>query len=103
MPKKRETKKRRTPKRALKTPKTPKRKAPKRKVAKRKVAKKAARSPHREKLKHVKCDPQSFRWKTAGKHKILICCPKGHFDHRHQICKVSTTAATVLHPPSERR
>jgi len=48
------------------------------------------------------CDPRSYRTVVVGKHRVIVCCPRGAWDPAHQICRVGTVATSVLHPRQER-
>lgn len=43
-------------------------------------------------------DPRSIRTITRGGKKIVIGCPKGHWDPKRKRCRVGTRAQSILHP-----
>jgi len=43
-------------------------------------------------------DRRSFRWKQSGSARVLIACPKGHYDARREVCRVGTRAYKVVAP-----
>lgn len=48
-----------------------------------------------------KFDRRSFRWKTSGKARVLVACPKGHW--RRGRCTVGLRAYKLLTPPKAGR
>ena len=47
-------------------------------------------------------DKRSFRWKTSGKAKILIACPRGSWNARTARCRRGTQAYKILTPAGRR-
>lgn len=45
-----------------------------------------------------KFDRKSFRTLVRGTHRIVIGCPKGHYDERKKRCKIGTMAQKILKP-----
>ena len=48
------------------------------------------------------CDPGGFRTIVRGKHRIVVCCPKGQYDKRHRICRAGMRAQAVEHPKRQK-
>lgn len=42
------------------------------------------------------CAPGSFRTIKRGKNRIVICCPRGHWNRKRQRCRVGTRAQSIL-------
>lgn len=49
------------------------------------------------------CEPSSFRTVVRNEHRVVICCPKGEYDHELEVCKVGTIAQSILHPIGEEK
>ena len=44
------------------------------------------------------CAKDSFRTVKKGSVKLVICCPRKHWDKRKQECSVGTRAQSILKP-----
>jgi hypothetical protein len=61
------------------------------------------RGYHRERLRSERYfDPESFRTKTAGDHRVIIGCRRGSYDSRTGRCQRSTEVYEILHPKFEK-
>ena len=46
-----------------------------------------------------KCAKGSFRTKKIGrKANIVVCCPKGKWDRKKELCRVGTRAQSIVRP-----
>lgn len=43
-------------------------------------------------------DPRSFRTIVRGRHRVVVGCPKGHWQPRKARCRTSMKAQAILHP-----